>query len=120
VVGLLLGWVQRTGKLVWTMPMAANLTIRQFGLITFLAAVGLASGQAFAETAFTATGAKIALTATVVLTIILLGLWWLGRAVGLSAPRTAGAIAGFVGQPAILNHVNTLVEDSRTNSGYAA
>ena len=120
VVGLLLGWLQRTGSLVWTMPMAANLTIRQFGLIMFLAAVGLASGQAFADTAFTATGAKIALTAAVILTAILLGMWWVGRAVGLSAPRTAGAIAGFVGQPAILNHVNTLVEDARTNSGYAA
>ena len=120
IVGLILGRVQRTGKLVWTMPMPANLTIRQFGLITFLAAVGLAIGQAFAQSAFTATGLKIALTAAVILTITLVALWFVGLAVGLSGPRTTGAIAGFVGQPALLNHANSLIEDSRTNSGYSA
>jgi len=120
IVGLILGRLERTGNLVWGIPMAANLTIRQLGLIVFLAAVGLASGQAFANTAFTVTGAKIAVTAAVLLTVILLLLWWVARTLGLSAPRTAGAMAGFVGQPAILSHINTLVDDERTNAGYVA
>ena len=120
VIGLLLGRLERTGPIVWGLPMAANLTIRQLGLIMFLATVGLASGQAFAQTAFTLTGLTVVLTALVVLTVILVLLWWCGCLLGLSAPRVAGAIAGFVGQPAILNHVNALVDDPRTNSGYAA
>lgn len=120
IVGLILGRIERTGKLVWGIPRAANLTIRQLGLVIFLAAVGLASGQSFAQMAFTGTGLTIALIAAVILVTTLLLLWWVCRLVGLSAPRAAGAIAGFVGQPVILNHVNSIVDDDRSNSGYAA
>lgn len=120
LVGLILGRLERTSRVVWTMPMAANLTIRQLGLMIFLAAVGLASGQAFAQTAFTLTGLTVAALAAVLLTVILLLLWWWNRASGMSAARAAGSIAGFVGQPAILSHVNALVDDSRASSGYAA
>lgn len=120
VVGLVLGRLERTGPLVWTMPLAANLTIRQFGLMFFLATVGLASGQAFASTALTTTGLAVAATA-VVLLLVVLGLFWgLGRAVGLSAPRTAGAMAGFIGQPVLLGHVTSIVDDDRAESGYSA
>ncbi|MGO1542750.1 MAG: aspartate:alanine exchanger family transporter [Gulosibacter sp.] len=120
IVGLILGRMERTGPIVWSIPMGANLTIRQLGLVIFLAAVGLASGQAFADTAFTLTGLTIALTAAVMLAGILLLLWWWSRVTGMSSARAAGAIAGFVGQPAILSHVNSLVDDARASSGYAA
>ncbi len=40
------------------MPAAANRTIRQLGLLLFLAAVGLSSGQDFASQAFTLVGLK--------------------------------------------------------------
>lgn len=120
LVGLVLGRLERTGPLVWTMPAAANLTIRQLGLVLFLAAVGLSSGQAFASQAFTLTGLAVALTAAVVLLLGLAAFWALGRALGLSAPRTAGAMAGFVGQPVLLSHVDSLVDDERTESGYSA
>lgn len=120
LVGLLLGRIERTGPLVWSLPGAANLTIRQLGLVIFLAAVGLSSGQAFASTAFTAAGASVALTAALLLTLTLLAFWALGRAVGLSAPRTAGAMAGVVGQPVLLSHVNSIVDDERSESGYSA
>ncbi|WP_422116801.1 TrkA C-terminal domain-containing protein [Brachybacterium sp. UNK5269] len=120
LVGLLLGRIERTGPLVWAMPGAANLTIRQLGLVLFLAAVGLSSGQAFASQAFTLTGVAVVLIAAVLLTLALLAFWALGRAVGLSAPRTAGAMAGFVGQPVLLSHVDSMVDDERTESGYSA
>ncbi|MGC5616818.1 aspartate:alanine exchanger family transporter [Georgenia sp. Z1491] len=120
VVGLVLGRLERTGPLVWTMPLAANLTIRQFGLMFFLATVGLASGQAFASTAFTLTGLAVAGTAVVLLLLVLALLWGLGRLVGLSAPRTAGAMAGFIGQPVLLGHVTSIADDDRAESGYSA
>ncbi len=120
VVGLVLGWLDRTGPFVWTIPNAANLTIRQFGLVVFLASVGLASGQAFASTAFSMTGVTVGLTAAVAL-CVLLGLFWvLGRIVGHSTARVAGAMAGLIGQPAILNHVQTMIDDDRTEAGYSA
>lgn len=120
VVGLVLGRLERTGPVVWTIPNAANLTIRQLGLVVFLAAVGLASGQAFASLAFSWDGLRIGLVA-IVLLVMVLGLFWLlGRLVGLSTPRVAGAMAGFIGQPAILSHANSLVNDERTEAGYSA
>ena len=120
LVGMVLGRLERTGPLVWSPPQAANLTIRQLGLLFFLAAVGLASGQAFAAQAFTATGVRVALLAFAVVgaasVVFLVG----ARAVGVSAPRGAGAFAGFIGQPAILAYAGSRVVDERVEAGYAA
>ncbi|MDO5645699.1 MAG: TrkA C-terminal domain-containing protein [Dermabacter sp.] len=120
LVGLILGKADRTGPFVWTLPHSANLTIRQLGLVMFLAAVGLSSGQAFASTAFTMTGLTVALLAAVLLALALLAMWGLGHVLGLSSARTAGAIAGFVGQPVLLNHAHSLVDDERTDTGFSA
>lgn len=120
VVGLVLGRLERTGPLVWTMPSSANLTIRQFGLVIFLATVGLSSGQAFAQQALTLSGLALALTAAVLTAASLAALWWLGRVLGMSAPRTLGAAAGFIGQPVLLDHAMSLSDDERTESGYSA
>ena len=48
LVGMVLGPARAHGSGRLGLPRAANLTIRQLGLLFFLAAVGLASGQAFA------------------------------------------------------------------------
>ncbi|WP_276847820.1 aspartate:alanine exchanger family transporter [Corynebacterium pyruviciproducens] len=120
VVGIWLGYLERTGPFVWGMPASANLTIRQFGLVIFLATVGLSSGQKFASTAFSAEGLKVGLVAGVLLSVMLMLVGFVGRTLGLSMPRTAGAMAGFVGQPALLTHAQSLVDDPRTNSGYSA
>ena len=47
VVGLLLGVLQRTGAVVWTLPYGANVTLRQIGLIFLLAGIGVSSGYSF-------------------------------------------------------------------------
>lgn len=49
LVALVLGALRRTGPILWTMPYSANLTLRQFGLILLLAAIGVRSGSAFLE-----------------------------------------------------------------------
>ncbi|EYR65075.1 transporter [Actinotalea ferrariae CF5-4] len=120
LAGMVLGRLERTGPLVWRMSLAANLTIRQLGLLLFLAAVGLASGQAFAEQALTATGLRVVLVGVVVVGLASV-LFVLGaRAVGVSAPRAAGALAGLVGQPAVLAYAGSRVVDERVEAGYAA
>ncbi|MGJ3509596.1 aspartate:alanine exchanger family transporter [Enemella sp. A6] len=119
IVGMILGAVHRTGPLIWQIPLSANLTLRQLGLLLFLATVGLASGQSFARQAFTAVGlragliaAALVLTATV---LLLVG----ARLMGRSAQRAVGAFAGFIGQPAILAFATDRVDDERIESGYA-
>ena len=120
IVGMLLGRAERTGPLVWGLPRAANLTIRQLGLLFFLAAVGLSSGQAFAAEAFTATGARVAVAAVVLISLAAVVFVAGARLVGASAPRAAGALAGMIGQPAILAYAASRVTDERVEAGYAA
>lgn len=120
VVGMVLGRLERTGPLVWGLPLAANLTIRQLGLLVFLGATGLATGQAFAAQAFTRLGLWTAVLAVVVVGVGAVLMVLVGRVVGISPPRTAGALAGFVGQPAILAYANSRCSDERIDAGYAA
>lgn len=120
VAGMVLGAIHRTGPLTWDLPQAANLTIRQLGLLLFLAAVGLANGPAFAEAMLTLTGLKLGLLAVFVV-LASAGLFLLaGRFLGLSAQRTMGGFAGLIGQPAILAFATTRTADERVESGYAA
>ena len=50
LVALLLGWLERTGQITWVIPISANLTLRQIGLLLFLAGVGTKAGYSFAST----------------------------------------------------------------------
>ena len=50
IVALVLGNRRRTAGLNWTMPLSANLVLRNLGLTVFLAQVGMASGPKFAAT----------------------------------------------------------------------
>ena len=49
IVALFLGWLGRIGSLTWTLPLTANLTLRNFGLTLFLATVGMNSGAPFVQ-----------------------------------------------------------------------
>ena len=120
VVGMVLGAIHRTGPLIWQVPLSANLTIRQLGLLLFLAAVGLGAGPDFAAQAITSTGLRVGILATAIIAasgvLFLIGT----RALGLSSPRAAGGLAGFVGQPAVLDFATSRNTDERVESGYAA
>lgn len=120
LVGMVLGGVERTGPIVWGMPTAANRTIRQLGLLLFLAAVGLSSGQDFASQAFTVIGLKVIVAATVIAIVAAVVMLLIARQLGVSAPRGSGALAGLVGQPAVLAYAGTRVVDERVEAGYAA
>lgn len=119
IVGLLLGRLERSGPIVWGLPHAANLTIRQLGLLLFLAAVGLSSGQAFASQAFSMTGLRI-IGLSLAIVVVTAALFLLAaRLLGFSAQRSAGGLAGLVGQPAILAYATSQSSDPRIDAGYA-
>lgn len=61
VAGIVLGWLERTGPIVWSLPTGANLTLRQIGLLLFLATVGLSRGPALASSLTDPTGVKVVL-----------------------------------------------------------
>ncbi|MCM3662456.1 transporter [Georgenia satyanarayanai] len=120
VVGMVLGRLDRTGPVVWTLPSSANRTIRQLGLLLFLGATGLASGQAFVAQAFTGLGLRVVVAGVVLTALAGAGFVLVARLLGQSTARTAGGLAGFVGQPAILAYASSRVSDERVEAGYAA
>ena len=119
VVGMVLGWVGRTGPFVWGLPHAANSTIRQLGLLFFLAAIGLASGPDFAASAFSMTGLKVGVLAALIVVVNAIILLAGARWAGVSAQRASGGLAGLVGQPAILAFALSKRDDERIEAGYA-
>lgn len=119
LVGIFLGGLRRTGPLVWTLPTSASMTIRQVGIMLFLGSLGLVAGADLAKTLQTPTGLlAIALSAVIVLTCLVLQAL-VGRLMGLSVARTAGALAGFLGQPAVLQAAEARLADERIESAYA-
>src|SRR5699024_5610417 len=44
LVGMVLGALRRTGPVIWALPGSANRTLRQLGLLLFLAGLGLTAG----------------------------------------------------------------------------
>ncbi|MFI9209102.1 TrkA C-terminal domain-containing protein [Streptomyces sp. NPDC053253] len=119
VMAMVLGRLRRTGPLVWVLPTRANLTLRQIGLLIFLACVGLTSGYAFRREAFSLFGLKL-LTVLLVSAVLSYALMVLvARLLGQSRARTMGLLAGYVGNPAITAYANSRVSDSRVNTGYA-
>jgi len=120
IVGMVLGRLERTGPIVWGLPNSANLTIRQLGLLLFLAATGLASGQAFASQAFTVLGLRIVITGLVVVVVATAIMAVVARLIGVSPARAAGALSGFIGQPAILAYGNSRLDDERLGAGFTA
>jgi len=120
IVGMILGRLERTGPIVWGLPNSANLTIRQLGLLLFLAATGLASGQAFASQAFTSLGLRVVVTGVIVVVFADLMLLVVARLFGTSPVRAAGLLAGFISQPAILAYGNSKVDDERMVAGFTA
>lgn len=120
IAGLVLGRLGRTGPLTWSMPYSANLTLRQLGLVLFLAGVGTRSGGTFASTiaqggALPLFGLGAAITVSVALAIVLAGL-------RLRVPPVvlAGMIAGIHTQPATLHFACDRTRSDAPNVGYAA
>src|SRR6186713_1089432 len=78
IMALILGNLRRTGGMNWTIPLSANLVLRNLGLTLFLAQVGMASGPKFAvtvaDTGFLMLGLGALVLIALVVPILILGL----------------------------------------------
>ena len=119
VVGVVLGWLGRTGPFVWSLPTGATQTLQQVGLLFFLAAVGLSSGSALANALTEPVGLKLLLAAAVLGVIGPALMMLVIHRLGLSPIRGGGLIAGFIGNPSLVAFANSKVADERINEGYA-
>jgi putative transport protein len=119
LVALVLGERRRTAGLSWTIPLAANLVVRNLGLTVFMAQVGMASGPKFAaavaETGFQMLGLGVVILCALVIPIIALGHFVLR----LPFDETAGIVAGACGSPAILSYLAKTAPTEKPDLGYA-
>jgi putative transport protein len=119
IVALILGHRRRTGGLNWTMPVSANLVLRNLGLTLFLAQVGMASGPKFAsavaETGLLMLGLGALVVVSLVVPVLALGLF----VFRMRYDEVAGIVSGATGNAAILAFSNKLAPTERPDVGYA-
>lgn len=121
VMGLLLGRVGRTGRLIWALPFPAATALNQLGILLFLAYAGTNAGDDLVAALHTDEGLRILVGGLVVTAAAAFALTLLGPVLAaIAGPRLAGVIAGFQTQPAVLTFANERTGgDPRVNLGYA-
>jgi putative transport protein len=120
VVALFLGHLGRTGPLLWTLPYSVNLTLRQLGLILFLAGIGTRAGYDFVR--YLADGGGLltfAAGAGITLSAAALTLWTGATLFRLPFGALAGTLAGLQTQPAVLGFALEQSKDESPNVAYA-
>jgi putative transport protein len=121
IVALILGHLGRTGPVLWSLPYSVNLTVRQLGLILFLAGIGTRSGYDFVRSLASGGGlVTFAAGAAVTLLAATAPLWVGARLLRLPFGTLAGALAGLQTQPAVLGFALEQTQDESPNVGYAA
>lgn len=121
IVALVLGTVGRTGKMVWSLPYSANMTLRQIGLVLFLAGIGTRAGYGFLST-FTKGGGFAIFFAGALITCAtaLLTLWAGHRLLKIPMSLLIGILAGLQTQPAVLGYALEQTGNELPNVGYAS
>lgn len=103
VVAILLSRAANTGSLVWHLPPSANLALREIGITLFLAAVGMKSGEKFAEILLHGDGLAWLGWGALVTALPLLAVGLLARAwKKLNYTEVCGLLAGSMTDPPAL------------------
>ncbi len=125
LVGLVLGALGRTGPVSWSMSYGANMTLRQLGVVLFMAGIGPLAGSRFASAlgegggiwfVVTIAGAGMIVTTMSVLLVMVVGYKVLKIPMGL----LTGMLAGLQTQPAVLAFAVEQSRDELPNVGYAS
>jgi putative transport protein len=121
VVGLVLGFVSRVGPLTFQLPHAANLVLRQLGILIFLAAAGLGSGSTFIDAAGTGHGLRLIFVGAFIATAFALLIPLVVEVIlRRDVVATAGLFAGVETQPAALAYaVERTAGDERVSAACA-
>ncbi|HTY73344.1 MAG TPA: TrkA C-terminal domain-containing protein [Actinomycetes bacterium] len=121
LVGLFLGRLQRTGRVLWTIPYQASTAVNQLGMLLFLAYAGSNAGHALSKALASNQGIRLFAVGFVVTGLSAVALLVAGpRLARATGAQLAGQVAGFDTQPAVLAYVSERSNaDPRINLGYA-
>jgi len=119
IAGLILGRLERTGPITWIIPMSANLTLRQIGLVLFQAGVGTRAGFGFLRTVQTSGIQMIlagaAITAAVSMTSLFVG----HRLLKLPFESVMGLTTAIHTEPASLAFATLISNSDAPQASYA-
>lgn len=109
------------GRFVWYTPYAANLALRELGIILFLASTGIGAGAGFAQAAFSATGLAWMLVGLAVTMVPLLVTAVIARkCFRMDYLTICGLVAGGMTDPPALAFANSMADSSAPATAYAA
>ncbi len=119
IAGLVLGRLGRTGPISWTIPLSANLTLRQIGLVLFQAGVGTRAGYGFVQTVRASGPSMIlagaAITAGVAMASIVIG----HRVLRQPFEKVMGLTCAIHTEPASLSFASTVANSDAPQAAYA-
>lgn len=120
IIGILMGAFGPRFKITTYTTQSANLFMRQFGLVTYLACLGIDAGEHFFETILQPEGALwigLGFTLTV-LPVLLVGFMAM-KIMNINFGKSVGMLCGSMANPIALNYVNSQIESDDPAVAYA-
>lgn len=119
IVALVLGKIGRSGRIIWVMSYNANFTLRQIGVVLFLAGIGLKAGYSFFST-FQSAGFQLIILGAIVTVFTAGAALVIGRQVfKMPYNLLMGLLSALHTQPACLAFANEKDESGAANISYA-
>lgn len=120
IVAIILSRIGRIGPLLWYMPANANILLREFGIVLFLSAVGLKSGERFFEALFQGGGFVWMGVGAVVTVLPLLIVGFVMRGVlKQNFMNVCGLLSGSMTDPPALAFANNISGSDAPSVAYA-
>ncbi len=119
IIAILLSRIYKVGPLIWYMPNGANMMLREFGIVLFLACVGLLSGENFVST-FKAHGIQWILMGALITIVPVMLIGVIARAVFKTNYLTlVGLLAGSMTDPPALAFAQNVTGSDAPTISYA-
>lgn len=121
LAGIVLARLNRTGRVIWTLPFSANLTLRQFGLLLFSAAIGTQAGYAFVDAVLHHGGVEVLGVAVAISVLVgTVSLYFGFKVMRIPMNHLIGVYVGGQTQPIVLDFAKDRAGNDLPATGYAA
>lgn len=120
IAAILFSWVQGIGPLNWYMPPAANLMLRELGIVMFFSCVGLECGAKFVDTVMHGNGLQVMLLASVISVVpAFAAAYAFKRRYKVNFMTLCGALTAATTNPPALAFSDTLARPGLNTMAYA-
>lgn len=117
-MALVLGKLEHTGRITWKIPISANLTLRQIGLLLFFAGVGTRAGYPFGQTLVTNGWQFIVAGSVVTFAVAITTMVFAYKVLNIPFDFVMGIVSGIHTEPASLTYAGGVARNERPNTGY--